>query len=165
MPRICSICPHAERKRIDAAIVEGVPNRRIATQYSVSEAAVRRHKDGHLPATLVKAQAATDVRHALDVVGQLKAINSVCMSVLKDARDQGDGDLALKAVDRILRQLEMQAKMIGQLDERPTINIIGSLEFVAISTTLTAALADFPDARGAVARALLTLEGGHEHRD
>jgi len=113
---------------------------------------------------MVAAQEATDVRHAIDVVQQLKTINSVCLSVLKDARDQGDGDLALKAVDRILRQLEMQAKMIGQLDERPTINIIGSIEFVAISTTLTAALADFPDARGAVARALLTLEGGHGPR-
>jgi len=114
---------------------------------------------------MVKAQEATDVRHAIDVVQQLKAINGVCMSVLKDARDQRDGDLALKAVDRIQRQLEMQAKMIGQLDERPVVNSIGSVEFVAISATLTAALADYPDARGAVARALLTLEGGHGPRD
>ncbi len=165
MPRTCTVCSHPDRPAVDTALIAGEPYRDIARRFRVSKDAVARRKDEHLPAGMVKAQEVTDVRHAIDVVQQLKAINGVCMSVLKDARDQGDGDLALKAVDRIQRQIELQAKLIGELDDRPTINIIGSLEFVAISTTLTAALADYPDARGAVARALLTLEGGHGHSD
>ncbi len=165
MPQPCSICTHAVRKAIDGAIVEGTPNRRVAAQYAVSEAAVRRHKAEHLPARMIKAAEQSDVRHAIDVVGQLKAINGVCLLILKEARDAGDDDIALKAVDRIYRQIELQAKLIGQLDERPVVNIVGSVEFVAISTTLTAALADYPDARAAAARALLSIEGGQHARD
>jgi hypothetical protein len=52
MPRPCSICsrPSAERDAINRDLVAGVPNRRIATQRGVSEAAVRRHRKAHLPA-------------------------------------------------------------------------------------------------------------------
>ena len=46
--RQCSICTHPAREAIDGALLGGEPGRGIARRYSVSEAAVRRHKANHL---------------------------------------------------------------------------------------------------------------------
>jgi len=56
-PRTCTVCLHPERQEIDAAIIAGAPNRRIATRHSLTEAAGRRHRATHLPTRLVRAQA------------------------------------------------------------------------------------------------------------
>ena len=52
--RACSVCSKAERWQLGAAIVAGAPNRRIATQYGLTEAAVRKHRASHLPLALLK---------------------------------------------------------------------------------------------------------------
>lgn len=154
MPRTCTICGHPQRHPIEKAIVGGTPNRRIATQYGLSEAAVRRHAAEHLPVALVQAQGAEQVRQALDVVAQLKAINGAARRVLRDAQTAGDGDLVLKSVDRVLRQVELQAKLLGDLDERPVINIISSPEWAALRLRIVAALRPFPTAAVALAEVL-----------
>jgi hypothetical protein len=73
-------------------------------------------------------------------VKQLKVINQVSVAILHEARQAGDPGTALKAVDRLLRQIELQAKLLGELDERPTVNILVSGEWVSIRTALLAAL-------------------------
>jgi len=158
MPRTCSICAHPERDAIDKALVAEVPLRTIADRWSVSKSALIRHKEDHLPATMVKAKAVEDVAHAIDVVRQLRTINGAALHVLKDARESRDGNLALKAIDRIQRQIELQAKLLGELDERPVINLLITTEWLTVRTALLAALAAYPEARVAVAERLLALE-------
>jgi hypothetical protein len=97
-------------------------------------------------------------------VKQLKVINQVSVAILHEARQAGDPGTALKAVDRLLRQIELQAKLLGELDERPTVNILVSGEWVSIRTALLAALGPYPDARTAVAQQLLALEAPNGHR-
>ena len=110
MPRLCTVCSHARRADIDAALASGASaNRRIATRFGLSEAAVRRHKDEHLPTSLVEAVGQETVRQAIDVVAQLRAINGASRQILEEARAAKDGELALKAIDRIHRQVELQA--------------------------------------------------------
>ncbi|MHA1152136.1 MAG: hypothetical protein ACTSQ7_05625, partial [Alphaproteobacteria bacterium] len=60
MPRVCTICTHKSRAKIDKTLVVGEKFRHIAAQFSVSTSALVRHRDDHLPAALVKAQAATE---------------------------------------------------------------------------------------------------------
>lgn len=108
---------------------------------------MERHKAEHLPVALVTAAEAAEVRQALDVSQQLKAINGAALSVLRDARAAQDGDLALKAVDRIQRQIALQAKLLGDLDERPVVNVLLSPEWAQLRGQLVAALAPFPEAR------------------
>jgi len=168
MPRVCSICTHPQRVAIDRALTEmSDSNRRIASQYDVSERAIRDHKANHLKVRMLKAvekREDADIRTAIDVVGQLKAINGAALSVLKSARDANDGDLALKAIDRIQRQIELQAKLIGELQQEGTTNIIvNNPEWVQIRTALMVALTPFPDAAQAVAGTLVSLEGGKRH--
>ncbi len=109
---------------------------------------------------MVQAAAETGVRHAIDVVAQLRAINGAAMTVLRDARAVHDGDMALKAIDRIYRQIELQAKLLGELDERPTINILVAPEWIAVRAALIDALAPYPDARAAVSGRLVALGAG-----
>jgi len=154
MSRVCTVCAHPERRAIDAAIVAGTPNRRIATQHGLSEAAVRRHAAEHLPAALVAAAGAEETRQSLDVLQQLKTINAAALTVLRDARAAGDGDLALKAIDRICRQIELQAKLLGDLDERPVVNVLVSPEWHALRSRIVVALAPHPAARLALAEVL-----------
>ena len=64
----------------------------------------------------------------------------------------------LLAVDRVTRQLEFQARLIGQIDERPTITLVQSTEWTVVRSALLVALAPFPDARLAVVNALTGLQ-------
>ncbi len=154
MSRVCTVCTHPERQAVDKALVAGGTLRDIAGRYGLSKSAVERHAAEHLPAALVAAVGAEETRQALDVLQQLRTINAAALTVLRDARTAGDGDLMLKAIDRVHRQVELQAKLLGDLDERPVINVLVTPEWVQLRGQLVAALAPFPEARVAVAGAL-----------
>ena len=160
MPRACTICGHAARTEIDKALAGGASNRSLASLYDVSEAAVRRHAGNHLPAKLVLAQEVEDVREALDVVKQLKAINAASLRILKEAREQGKQGTALAAIDRIHKQIELQAKLLGELDDRPQVNVLVSPQWLQLRTTIVAALDHHPQARESVLRAVEGAGGG-----
>jgi len=157
MPRICTICAHDDRKAIEREIVAGTSAQKISALFRVSEDAVQRHKAEHLPPKLVEARKATDDAQALDVITQLRTINGASLQILYNARQAQDPQTALKAIDRIQRQVELQAKLLGQLDERPQVNVLVSPEWTQVRTTLLVALAPYPDARMAVADALTRL--------
>ena len=154
MPRTCSVCAHPERATIDKALVAGGTLRDIAGRYGLSKSAVERHAAEHLPAALVAAVGAEETRQALDVLQQLKTINAAALTVLRDARAAGDGDLMLKAIDRVHRQVELQAKLLGDLDERPVVNVLVTPEWQRVRARILAALDPYPEARFAVAGAL-----------
>ncbi len=157
MPRTCTICTHEQRSEIDAGLLNETPLRDIARRYETSKDALSRHRE-HLPKQLVKAQEQEDISQAIDVVKQLKAINGATLAILKEARAEGNGELALKAVDRIQRQLELQAKLLGELQQEGTINVTVSPEWAALRAVVIAALRPYPDAAQAVTRALTAGE-------
>lgn len=160
MARPCAICSHPERAQIDAALVAGEAFRNIAKRWGMSAAAAFRHRVEHIVEQVAKAAKATeaeDVRRALDIVQQLRAINGASLNVLQDARQSGKGELALKAVDRVQRQIELQAKLLGELDDRPVVNIWTTVEWQTIERTLVEALGPHPQARLAVVERLGAL--------
>jgi hypothetical protein len=127
---------HPERAALDKALVDGQPYRYIAKHFGTSVAALQRHKEYHLrdllaaakqrqaahEATLgatVQEQEAAKVEQAIDIVKQLKAINAASVAILHEARQAGDAHTALKAIDWVQRQIELQARLLGELDERP----------------------------------------------
>jgi hypothetical protein len=164
MPQTCTVCRHPDRAAIDRAIVAGEALRNIAERVSLSVTALHRHKSDHLPAALVAAKAADDTGRALDVIGQLQTINRVAFGILKEARDARDGATALKAIDRIQKQIELQAKLLGDLDERPVVNVLLTPEWATVRAVIVEALAPYRDARIAVAERLATVEASNGHR-
>ena len=70
------------------------------------------------------------------------------------ARNDGDIELALKAIDRALRCIEIYAKIKGIIQEQPQINIINNPEWVSLRTLIITTLDRYPEARKAVVDAL-----------
>ncbi len=161
--RTCTICSHAKRAEIELSVANDVSNRRIATQYGLSEASVRRHMAEHIKQAAREQQAARDEAKTLDVLAQLREINATTLEILQESRAEKRNGMALFAIDRVIKQLELQAKLIGDLDERPQVNITVTQEWQGIRNTIVQALLPFPDARIAVASALVGLEVNRDH--
>lgn len=94
---------------------------------------------------------------ALDIVAQLKAVNGSALEVLQGARRAGDGRLVLLAIDRVQKQIELQARLIGQIDERPQVSIWLSVEWQTIEQVLLDVLSHHPQARYEVSERLNAL--------
>ena len=77
MPRRCTICIHDSRSEIDQALVKRQPFRAIARQFDVSKSALVRHHDDHLPASLVKAQEATEAAQADALLAQVVGLRAL----------------------------------------------------------------------------------------
>ena len=160
MPRLCTICTHAQREAIDQALVTDTPNRRIAAQFSISEQAVRRHKDEHLPAVMVKSEQAREIAHADHLLAEANRLYSVATAIMD--RTQGDNpDTALRAVQAAGRILALLGELLGEINRRPVFNLNVSAEWIEVRALLMATLADFPEARAQVARALMEVRGGN----
>ena len=119
---------------------------------------VQRHASEHVKQQIAEHKEAREEAQALDVVRQLRAINEAATAILTQARKARDHEIALKAIDRIQRQLELQAKLLGELDERPHVNVLISAEYLSVQAAVLLALAPYPDARVAVAEALGRLD-------
>lgn len=158
MARTCTVCVHPDRAAIDLALVNGVPGNAVAAKYRVSEDAVARHRGNHLPAALAHARAAEDVARADDLLGQLQQLQADARRIGGKAEQAGDLKTALMGIRELVRIVELTAKMVGELDERPQVTLVTAPEWLAVRTALLEALRPFPEARTAVAARLAALE-------
>ncbi len=157
MPRSCTVCEHPDRGAIDEALVGGASNRSVASLYYASEASVRRHKANHLPAKLVMARAAEEVAEADDLLGQVQDLQARTLAILEAAEGSNQHRTALSAIREARSNLELLAKLLGELDERPVVNLNVSPEWLELRAVIVGALEPYHEARGAVLRA---IEGG-----
>lgn len=165
MPRTCTICASPACAEINAALIAGEASfRNIAKQYGTSATALTRHKAEHLPAALARSHAAEQVAAADTLLGQVQQLQARTLKLLDTAENAGELHAAVAAIRAAKGNLELLAKLRGDLDERPQINLIVSAEWVSVRTTVLQALAPYPEARAAAAAALLAggaaAEGG-----
>ena len=175
MPRRCTICDHPHREAIDKALISGQPYRTLAKSWKVTPSALVRHSKTHL-AELLAQSARIDTesasqtdsvvlrhkqeleenngRHVIDVIHQLKAINAACLEVLSQARNDRQPTILLRAVDRIYRQIELQTRLLGEIQDQHNVNVAILPQWSRIRERLITALEPFPEARVAVAEAL-----------
>ncbi len=156
MPRSCSICLHPEREEINAALLSETPLRDMARRYATSKDALARHRE-HLPVHLVKASDAAEVIQADTLLGRLLSLNAETMAILKEARAGRikNNELALRAIARAEKQLELQGKLLGELNDAPTVNILmTSPEWLTLRSKIVMTLEPYPQARAAVVEAL-----------
>ncbi|MCP4545449.1 MAG: hypothetical protein GY835_03145, partial [bacterium] len=80
---------------------------------------------------------------------------AACLEVLKRARADGKDSTLLRAVDRIHKQIELQARLLGEIQEaQTTVNVAVLPEWHGIRQVVIEALHPYPEARLAVVRAL-----------
>ena len=160
MARTCSICTSKHQKAIDAALVAGEGVRVLASRYvPLTRSAIQRHKEEHLPATMTKAKEAKDVAHADDLLKQVRALQGKATSLLLAAEKQGDYRTALAGIREARGCVELLAKLLGELDETPVVNITISPQWLSVRAVIVQALSDHPEAKRAVAQALAQIEG------
>ena len=121
---------------------------------------MRRHKGKHLPAKLVMAQAAEEVAEADTLLDQVKDLQGRAYTILDKAEEAGELKTALSAIREARGNLELLAKLLGELDERPVVNLNVSSEWLELRAVIVTALAPHPEAMSAVVRALEGTEGG-----
>jgi hypothetical protein len=154
MPRRCTVCSHAEREAIDEALVAGTALSALSAKYRVSEDAVGRHKSNHLPAKLVMAEKAAELAVADNLLTQVRDLQARAYGILDKAEGAGDLRTALGAIREARGNLELLAKLLGELDERPIVNLNVSPEWLELRTVIVGALEPHPEARGAVLSAI-----------
>ncbi len=154
MPRACTACSHPERRAIDAALVSGEPFRKTAERFGTSTTALHRHKSEHLPVTLSKAREAEEVAYAGDLLEEVRSLQKRALGILDKAEASGELRIALSAIREVRGNLELLAKLLGELDDRPVVNILVSQEWLQLRTVLVSALEPYPDAHEDVLKAL-----------
>lgn len=166
MPRVCTVCKHTERSAIDAALVNSEPLRDIAGRFGISKSALERHAGKHLPSTVLAAQDQAEIKRAdallkasnktaADLIDQVETLQKVAQNILSKAYQGETYGIAIQAIREARECLRLQGELLGELDRRPQIGIvIASPEWQAVRATILNTLADFPDARQAVVKAL-----------
>jgi hypothetical protein len=139
-------------------LAAGTPAKEIARRYGLVGRSVSRHAASHLPAAVQQAAKQDDEARDLDVLKEVKALHKLSLLVLTRAERTNDLRTMLGAIREARETLELVAKLLGDLDERPQVNVLVMAQWIEIRAVLMNALKPYPEARTAVARALLESE-------
>ncbi|MBK1668329.1 hypothetical protein CKO28_09810 [Rhodovibrio sodomensis] len=179
MGRRCTVCDHPERAKIELGLARKVPSRKLAQKFDVGEAAIRRHKDGHMPPQLMASlmTAATPSEIDLDQLRQsesegilqhLVAERGRLYNVADEAERLGDFRSAIQAHRAINDNISTTAKLLGELStgSQTTINnnLVVAPEYLDMRNELIRALRPYPEACRAVAQVLRRYEGAEPHQ-
>jgi hypothetical protein len=160
VPRRCTICHHEERDEIDRRLSGGGAISAIGAEWGVSTDALKRHKANHLLPEMRERLAEDPDLRDVDVLAEMKNLYRRMQNHLERV-EETDNWQAIKAFHSEARaDLELLAKLIGQLDERPTINVLISPEWLELRAVIVTALQPHPDALSGVLRALEEAENG-----
>lgn len=159
MPRKCSVCGHERLEEINRFLLAGASFRNVAEQFSITTAALFRHKQ-HLPIGMVKAQEAIEVAKADTLLDQVLWLRDKSVSILEKAERAGDLRVALQGVREARNCLELLGKLAGELREEAqvvVVEFVRSPEWATLRSSIVTALLPYPEARQAV---LATINEG-----
>ena len=160
MPRHCTICDRDDRHAIDQALVQGEAFRNVSERCSVSTAAIFRHYHAHIPQHLRQAHAVHEVSQADHLLAKVVGLEQDAKRLQGLAEGAGDLKTALQAIRELVRIIELQARLIGELDASPTVNVLVMPEWAALRVRILQTLLPYPDARTALAT---VLTESHDH--
>ena len=154
MPQVCTVCSHLETDKINEKIVSRIPNRRISTQFNLTEQSIRRHKKNCLPEHLLASQQIKDLLRADALVARISTLLTEAEYLLNELKERGDFRGAVTSLGEFRRIVEMLAKLGSVLADKHAINIHNDPGWSKIRHVILDALIDHPDAKWAVAYAL-----------
>ena len=154
MPRHCTICEHPEREAIDDALLRNETLRKIAQHFETSITALHRHRRSHIPKALSRAKDAQEIARGDSLLDRLRQLNAETQEVLRAAKSERNHELRLKAIGRAEKQLELEGKLLGELNE----NAPAQINVAVLAPMILQALEPFPDARLSVAKRLKEMD-------
>jgi len=153
MARVCTVCNHQEKEKIDKLLVEGKSFRNIAERFSLSSTSVYRHKS-HLNGTLIKAHEAQEITHADNLMEQISSLQSRALNILSKTEVAEDWRAATGAIREARGCLELLGKLAGEFKEGQTINVILTPQWIELRTSIIQTLEAYPEAKLSVLKAL-----------
>lgn len=157
MARTCTVCSHQEKEEIDRLLVRGDSIAGIARNFAVSEDALKRHFDNHVPKTLAASPSAKEITDADKLLSEIEEVKNRALRLLdkaenaQDTRVYGPPSQYLKEFREYVR---LMAELSGKLAAQPQITIINNPQWVELRTLIIAALEPYPEAREAVVHAI-----------
>jgi hypothetical protein len=156
--RPCSVCRHPERNAIDRALVTGEPDTIVSAKFrELSDDAVRRHRESHLPQRLAKAHAVAEVAQADALLEQVRTLHRRALAILDQAESAGDLRSALGGIREARGCLELLGRLEGELPS-PTVNLIVSAQWIQLRGLILQVLRAHPKAQQDVAAALQSYD-------
>ena len=157
MARTCTVCSHPEKEEIDRLLVRGDSIAGIARDFAVSEDALKRHFDNHVPKTLAASPSAKEITDADKLLSEIETVKARALSLLdkaeeaQDTRVYGPPSQYLKEFREYVR---LMAELSGKLASQPQITIINHPQWIELRTVIIEALDPYPDAKAAVVHAI-----------
>ncbi len=158
MSMTCSICKHADRASIEASLADGTSLRDIAGRFSLSKSAVERHKSNCMKPAIAEVVAKQDEQAAFDTLSEMAWMRTQAKAIYSDAWTEAkikDHRIALSSLGELRKQTELYSELTGELDRSTHIELRTSPDWINVRELLFNALRPFPEARIAVAKALL----------
>jgi hypothetical protein len=153
----CGICRRSDREEIDSDLLRGTPLRDIEAGHGgTTKSSLDRHKP-HAVRRLSKAAGAHEAAEGGKLLRKLQRLEERAEGLLRKAERKGQ----LVAGASLIRELRELLRLFGEISgdlkhgAAVTVNLFQLPEWGAVQRRLLAALAAFPEARIAAARALL----------
>jgi len=155
----CIFCTHSDRQSLeDALLRHEITQQRAADILGVNRSSVSRHMRDHVQKAVAEAISQDkDLEDGLNVTRQLIEINRESRAILSEARAKGDNYLALGAIARVEKQLELQARLLGDIATGINIQIIQSPQFTEFKALILGILDDYPEVKDQVVDSLRGL--------
>lgn len=163
MARVCTICTHKDHDEIDRRLIRGNSIAGIARYFAVSEDALGRHYENHVPDSLMASPSAQEIATADMLLADLKSVRTKTEDLLRKADAAGE----IRSLPGFLRELREQIKLVAELEGRlasqpkitlQQLNIYQSPEWMKVGSILNRVLSPYPEIRSEVARELVALQ-------
>jgi hypothetical protein len=159
--RTCTVCTHGEHHAINVELVSRESYRQIAQRYGVSNYALKRHSEQHLPQLLLKARDSVERADAEDLLRRVHGFLEDAERIMAKAEEDEQYGVALLAIKRKIESTELEAKLEKLIASAPQVNIalVSHPDWPRFEDTLVGALDPYPAAKYAVAEAIRELDG------
>jgi len=93
-----------------------------------------------------------------NLLENITRLQARAMVILTKAETANDWRISLSAIREAKNLVELLARLMGELDDRPQINVLISPEWAEVRAVMLQALAPYPEARQALAAALSQMQ-------
>lgn len=159
MAKPCMFCTHSDRQALEGALLRHeITQQQAADILGVNRSSVSRHMRTHVQKAVAEAISQDqELADGLNVTKQLIEINKAAREILSEARAKGDNYMALAAIARVEKQLELQAKLLGDIATGINIQIIQSPQFTEFKALILGILDTYPEVKALVVESLRGL--------
>ena len=156
----CVVCERPDRERIDAVLAKGGKIAPVAREFNVARVTLSRHQKRCKPRVSLEAtvdvppipppaEGATEPQS----LAELREIHNAAREVFLASRSAGDTRGVAMILPQLRRNLELREKLLDKQAAVPNYDPLRDEVITDLRNRIVGVLADFPDARDAVADA------------